>query len=241
MEEILQEIGLSKNEAKIYLKLSEIGLSSAYKVAKESGLFKANTYEALKKLVEKGIVSRKSIDKKVFYEAADPSFLINILDTKKEKLNEIMPSLRLIQKSAKGESVFSTYKGEEASMNVLYHFLEFNEPIYVYGVPKTALEFLKKHRLDRFHRDRIKKKIKMYHIYNFEASERVKTLKKMPYTLIRTLPHLFDSNVSTNICGDEVFFTIFTPPLKTILIKDKDMAEAYKNYFNILWKNAKKV
>ena len=80
----------------------------------------------------------------------------------------------------------------------------------------------------------------MKHIYNSTAYERIAVLKKMPYTKIRILPALYDSEVATNVCGDEVMFVLFKPPLKVMLIKDKDMAQAYKKYFEILWKDAKK-
>ena len=63
---------------------------------------------------------------------------------------------------------------------------------------------------------------------------------KMPYTPVRRLSSLYDSTVATNICGDEVAFLVFKAPIKVIQIKDKDMAKAYKNYFKILWNNAKK-
>ncbi len=239
MQEILIKSGLSKNEAIVYLTLSKIGLSSAYKISKSAGLFKANTYETLKRLLEKGLVSKEEINRKTLYEASDPSFLIDNLNKKKENLNEIIPSLRMFQKSNVSESEFKSYKGIDAFLNLLYHLLEYNESIYVYGAPKIAYDLLK-FRLDNYHKERINKKIKMYHIYNFGAIERIKKLKKMPYTPIRILPELFDSQVSTVICGKEILFTIWKPPIKTIQIMDEDMAQAYKNYFKILWEQAKK-
>ncbi|MFH1317014.1 MAG: helix-turn-helix domain-containing protein [Candidatus Woesearchaeota archaeon] len=238
MEEVLQEAGLSKNESIIYLKLSEVGMSSAYKIAKESKLFKANTYEALKKLEDKGLVSKKMVDDKTVYEAADPSMIMNIIDSKREKINKIIPSIRIMQKSTKTESTFNTYKGVDAFISILYHFLEYNDDILVYGAPKTAYEMIKT-RIGNYHNQRIKKKIRMLHIYNFKAMQRIKQLKQKPYTPVRYLPALYDTLVSTNVCGDEVVFVIWKPPIKTIQIIDKDMAEAYKKYFKILWKNSK--
>ena len=240
MEDILQEIGLSKNESIIYIKLSELGAASAYRIAKESKLFKANTYDVLNKLEAKGLVSKKTMDKKVLYEALDPSLLLNILDSRKEKLSKIIPRIRLIQQFVKSESVVNIYKGTAALRNVFYHFLEFNEPFLTYGVPKKGFEAVK-YWIDNFHKERIKKGIKMHHIYNFEAHERVKTVNKMRLTSVRCLPQLYDSQVATNVCGDEVVLITFNPGIKIIQIKDQDMAEAYKKYFKILWKQAKKV
>jgi len=238
-EELLQECGFSRNESKVYLKLSEIGLSSAYKISKEANLFKANTYLTLKRLEEKGLVMQRNVDGKVMYEASDPSLLMNILDSKRDKISQLIPSIRLMQKSVRTETVFNTYKGADAFLAILYHFLEFKESILVYGAPKRAYELMKL-RIEQFHEKRIGNKIKMYHIYNFEAMERIKQISKMPYTYARYLSQLFDSQVSTNICGDEVVFVIWNPPVKVIQVKDKDMAQTYKNYFKILWKNAKK-
>ena len=238
MDEILQEAGLTKNESKVYLKLSELGLSSAYKIAKESGLYKSNTYEALKKLEEKGLISRKIIDKKVLYEALDPASILNLIELKKEKLSRIIPQIRLNQQYVTSESTINIYKGTEFLRSLFYHFLTFNEPILAYGIPKKAYEVVK-YWIDKFHQERINKRIKMYHIYNFDAAERVKKLNKLTFTPVRCLPQLFDSQVATIVCGDEVVLNIFKPVLKIIQIKDKDLAEAYKKYFKILWKNAK--
>ncbi|MBW2987339.1 helix-turn-helix domain-containing protein [Candidatus Woesearchaeota archaeon] len=240
MEKLLQEIGLSKNESIVYLKLSELGAASAYKIAKESKLFKANTYDVLNKLEAKGLVSKKTVEKKVVYEALDPSSLMNILDSKKEKISKIIPRIRLIQQFVKSESVVNIYKGTAALRNLFYHFLEFDEPFLTYGIPKKGFEVVR-HWIDNFHKERIKKGIKMYHIYNFEAHERVKVINKLRFTYVRCLPQLYDSQVATNVCGDEVVLITFNPTIKIIQIKDKDMADAYKRYFNILWKKAEKI
>jgi len=238
MEEELMEIGLSKNEIKVYLKLSEIGASSAYNISKKANLFKANTYDALKRLVEKGLVSQKTVEKKELYEASDPGLLLDLLDTKKEKISRIIPIIRIKQSTVQTETEVNVHKGADAFINLLYTFLEYKEPILIYGAPKEAYQELK-YKIESFHKERIKRKIKMYHIYNFDATERIKTLKKMPYTPIKKLPELFDSKISTNICGDIVSFTTFTPSIKFIRIKDKNLANSYKNYFKILWANAK--
>jgi len=237
MKEILEEIGLTKIQTTIYLTLSKIGTATAYSIAKESGLFRANTYSAIKTLEDKGLVKRIAQKRVVKFEASDPSFLMDILDKKRHRLNDVLPEIRGMQDAITSESSFSMYKGTDALIRILYGFLDYNEPIYAYGVPKKAYAMIRL-RIGHFHIERIKRKIRMIHIYNFEATRRIKELQKMPYTPVRCLPKLFDSLVSTNICGDDVLFIIWSQPIKIMKIKDKDMATAYKNYFKILWKNA---
>ncbi|MBD3252421.1 hypothetical protein GF386_01690 [Candidatus Pacearchaeota archaeon] len=234
----LKEIGFSLHEIRVYLLLSKIGISTAYNLAKKGGFFKSNTYEILKRLASKGIVSERKFSGKIYYEANDPNIFLHILNNKQEKLKEIVPEIRSLQKESLPESSSELYNGINAFINILYQLLEKKEPIYVYGAPKRAYELMKLH-LSDFHKKRIKNKIKMYHIYNFEAIKRVKELKKMKNTYARTLPELFHSDASTLICSNYVVIAVWNPPFKIIKIKENSLADAYKKYFKILWKEAK--
>ena len=49
-ENILMDLGLSKNESKIYLSLLEQGISTATQVAEKSGIHRVNVYDSLNKL-----------------------------------------------------------------------------------------------------------------------------------------------------------------------------------------------
>ena len=53
----LERIGLSPNEVKIYLTLLRLGASKAGKIAKEAQVDRSATYDSLKRLLEKGIIS----------------------------------------------------------------------------------------------------------------------------------------------------------------------------------------
>jgi hypothetical protein len=139
---------------------------------------------------------------------------------------------------SKSKSDAFVYEGVKSFMNVLNHFLDYDEPILCYGIPKNAPGMLKTV-LPHFHKKRIEKKIVMKHIYNHNAQERANELNKMPYTEARYLPEKFDSSVSTNICGDEVVLVLWIDIPIVIQIKNKKIAEAYKNYFELLWDAAK--
>jgi hypothetical protein len=82
----------------------------------------------------------------------------------------------------------------------------------------------------------------MYHIYNSDAMARIKEIIKWPYTYVRTLEPQYNSPISTGICGDEVALKMWDAKEGlAIVIRDARVAKAYMNYFNILWKIAKKV
>ena len=237
--DVLAEIGLSKNEAKVYLALLELGSATGGQVAEKANVHRTNAYDALGRLKEKGMVSSIVKDKTRHYEAADPQNLMNFLKDKERKLADVMPELLLSKKMAKPESEASVFEGVSPFMDMLYHFLEYKEPILVYGIPKLAPDMLKT-KIPHFHKVRIPKKIPMKHIYNYAAKERMKVLNTMPLTEARYLPEEFDSQVSTMICGDEVVLALWVKPPLIIRIKNAKIADAYKKYFNLLWKSAKK-
>ena len=71
--------------------------------------------------------------------------------------------------------------------------------------------------------------------------ERVKELNKLKNTEAKVLPKEFTSNSSTNIYGDKVSIIMWGSSPFGILIKSKEIAEAQKKHFNLLWAIAKKL
>src|SRR3989344_8606048 len=142
MQEILEQAGLSKNEALVYLVLSRIGLSSSYKIAHEANIYKQNAIEALHRLRDKGLIAEQHANRHKLYAASDPSLILNILDQKRERINSIIPSLRLQQKSTSIENTFEQLKGADALVSILTQWLEYKQDILVWGAPKTAYQLL---------------------------------------------------------------------------------------------------
>ncbi|HLD33377.1 MAG TPA: helix-turn-helix domain-containing protein [Candidatus Nanoarchaeia archaeon] len=238
-ENILVDLGLSKNETKSYIALLELGIAATGQVAEKSKLHRASAYDALERLQAKGLVSfhlRQSIK---YYEAMDPKNLLHLLKTKEQQLEEIMPQLQLLRELALSQSQATISEGVQSFTDILYSFLEYKEPILAYGIPPIAPEIMKA-RLSHFHGKRIPLKIPMKHIYNHNAQERIAYLNTLAFTEARYLPAKFDSQVSTTVCGDEVVLSVWISPPILIRIKDKRIADSYKKYFDLLWNAAEK-
>lgn len=240
-ENILDNIGLSKNEARVYIALLEIGISTVTSIAKKSRVHRTNVYDVIERLVQKGLISYIIKDDKKYFEATDPNNLLSVLKQKEDKLKDILPQLLLVKRLSKKTEI-KVYEGVIAARNTFLSFLEIGEPIYMYGTIKGIKNILGEHILDRFQKERIEKKIPQKIIYNHDATERINELKKLPLIEIKALPKEFDSPMSTNICGDIVYFRLYDrDPTLIIWIKSKDIADVYKKYFQIMWRIAKKV
>ena len=81
-KEILYELGLSKNEVEVYLCLLKLGNSTAIRIAQSSKIHRPNVYDALDKLVNKGLVAYYMQEDTKHYEVSDPNQLMNLLELK---------------------------------------------------------------------------------------------------------------------------------------------------------------
>jgi sugar-specific transcriptional regulator TrmB len=236
--EILESIGLHKNEILIYLDLIKIGSSSAHDIATRTKIHRPNVYDTLEKLTKKGIVTQSiENNKKVFYPIS-PKSLMSYLKQKEYDLQTIIPEIEKIHSKPKDERRITMSEGIRAIRNILDSFLEMEQPIYVYGIPKSANEELGGF-IEDFHQRRIEKKIPMKHVYNKNAYKRIKELNNLEFTEARYLPSLYDTTITTNICGNKVVLFFWENPIYAIIIENQSVANAYKKYFDIIWEEAK--
>jgi HTH-type transcriptional regulator, sugar sensing transcriptional regulator len=238
-EKILTDLGLSQNEAKIYIELLNLKQATVVEIAKKAKIYRTNVYDSLEKLIEKGLVAYIVKEGTKLYEAANPENLLNLLKEKEIALRQILPTFMLNYSLAKKTTNTYVYEGAQAIRNTLNKFLEYKQPIYVYGIPKQAIETIGPFITD-YHKKRIKEKVMMYHIYNEDAQERINYLNTVPYTEAKYLKSEFNSSISTNICGDSVALFFFSKTPLVILIENHEIASSYKKYFDLLWSVAKK-
>ena len=100
IEQVLQEIGLTQNEIKVYLALLDLGESKTGDILKTSGLNSGRIYEILDSLQKKGLVSFIVKSGVKLFSPADPKRVRDYLDEKKkaiekqeEDYNKILPDL----------------------------------------------------------------------------------------------------------------------------------------------------
>ena len=238
-QKILEEIGLNRNEVKVYLSLLNLGKATVSPIAKESKIHRANVYESLKKLLlEKGLITEINKENTKICMANNPKTLLNIVKEKELSLQQIMPQLIMRKNLSNKTTTTEVIEGITSFIGLLHNLIEYKEDILAFGIPKKAPEMMK-YSINQFHNKRIEQKINMYHIYNENAKKRIKILNKMPKTMAKYLPAEFNSNVTTVVCGSEVIFVSWEEPVSSVRINSPSFAKAYRNYFSLLWKTAK--
>ncbi|MBI2628610.1 hypothetical protein HYW74_00830 [Candidatus Pacearchaeota archaeon] len=239
IKDFLLSIGLNKNETEVYSALSEMGASSVLNISKKTGLHRSNIYDALRSLLKRGLVFEIDQATKLFL-ARPPNSLANYLKQKEIELNEIIKEYETKYAKKEDESSVKISKGLFALREAINSLLNGGKEIMVFGIPDKAPEVIGPI-INEFHKKRIKAKVLMKHIYNSTAIKRVKYLNKMPYTEARISVHKYDALATTNISSNKVIFVLWEDEISVIEINDKNIAQAYQNYYDILWKRAKVV
>ncbi|MCX6803195.1 MAG: hypothetical protein NTY48_01340, partial [Candidatus Diapherotrites archaeon] len=114
----LEELGLRKQEATLYIALLKLGESKTGELCKETGIASSNIYHALESLISRGLAGYKTKNNfKVFF--ASPPQALNeilkekqlVLDEKKRTITSTIKELEKIKQSDKQSHAFKYYEG----------------------------------------------------------------------------------------------------------------------------------
>ncbi|MBI2129346.1 hypothetical protein HYU07_03830 [Candidatus Woesearchaeota archaeon] len=231
-EKFLEDAGLTKTEAKIYLALLELGPSLAGEITKKSGIHRRSVYDAIERLIQKGLVSYLKTNNRKYFEAVAPERLKDILKEKENNINSIMPELKLKYGLSKEKQETVFFRGKQALKAIFDDQIKEGKEILIFGASSNADEIVKYY-FPHYDQERIRHKINVKAIFNEKIG------KKIPLCKIKYLPKEFKSHAATNIYGDKAAIILWSQNPFAILIKNKEIAESYKNYFEIMWKIAK--
>jgi sugar-specific transcriptional regulator TrmB len=245
MEDELKLLGLNEIDVKIYLTLLKLGESSASDIAIKSETPRASIYDVLERLEKEGFVSHIVKDFKKYFSAAPPNVIIKSLEYKKQKLKDILPELEKIKNTSKEISKAEIYTGLKGLQTILNLVLESKE-MFVLGASRKSAEVLPFF-MERWHIERVRRKIKVKIIYNDTKEIRESFKNAKDYLKIKGgwdskfLHTDYLSPIMTIVFGDKVtLITWKKDNPSAILIKNREIAETYKEYILNLWKLAKK-
>ena len=92
--ESLRQLDLSDRQISVYQALLRLGPASIRDIATEADVNRGSTYETLKQLVTKGIVSYFPKGRRRVFQAEDPERLLSLGESKQQALSQAMDSLR---------------------------------------------------------------------------------------------------------------------------------------------------
>jgi HTH-type transcriptional regulator, sugar sensing transcriptional regulator len=243
--EKLQNIGLTERESRVYLYLLQHQESKAGSICSTLNIRSSHIYAILEKLLDKGIISYKIINKIKFFYPVDPKSLYALfgekerqLEKEKEELKTFITSLEKIEVKEKKQNDFKYFEGISGVRSMFTEFIESWEKdsdVYVASAP-LAYEKWNAFLLDMFHPIRKTNNNKLKLIVPSRLKKHGEERRKFEPIEIKY------SNTETEsefgVAGDYIYFLSYGDKPYALLVKDKNLANTQIKIFQMMWENS---
>jgi len=244
---VLEQIGLTKSEIKVYFALLELGSSSVGAILAKSKVPSSKVYLLLDRLVNKGLVTFTEKANVKYYIAESPNRILDYIDEKKQELDkekkdiqELLPSLlaRRHEISENKAKVFEGRKGIYSAYEDIIESLKKGEEMLYFSIGQENFEELwVRNFFKEFAIKRKSKKIFSKGIYPLELKKIItKGFKKQPLHKVKFTN--FTTPTGIVIYNSKVLLLDWKN-LVVFMICSKPISDNYRKMFEELWKNSK--
>lgn len=222
---ILEELGLSKNESKVYRSLVEFGKLSAGETSAKSGVSYSKIYNVLDSLISKGLVLVIPEKTKKF-GPNNPDSLSKLIDEKEKKLNAAKEKIKELKKfyEVKEKNPVILAMGDKGFYKILDEMKETEK--YALNVKWTTTprpEWLRR-RKEKIRKGIIQKDLVRY---NEETKKNVQEWLK----ITKDIRKIENEGIAMSILDDREVMIALIKSDVTLLIRDKPFTKLMKRMF----------
>ncbi|MFZ5954804.1 MAG: TrmB family transcriptional regulator [Nanoarchaeota archaeon] len=232
VKEALESLGMSEKEIRVYVALLELGDSAVNKITERSELLRVTVYPVLKRLIEKGFVSRYSMERKSFFKAISPEQIIDKIKEKEDKINLALPFLKKIRNKINEATSVELFKGAKG-ISSLFERLYSGEDkeLWAYGNGELIDEIIKYQSLSA-RKIRMNKKIKLNILANPIKRDYLKSPKYKELTRIKFNEKLKKMDIYIIFGHSLVGIINLKKEINAVLIKNEDIVQYHKFIFD---------
>lgn len=239
-----EEIGFRKNHAIVYLAFLKYGSLYLPEIVKKTGINRSYMYDILNELTENGLIGYILKNKNRIYYADNPNKIIDLINNKektiadfKRKYKELLPSFISSNIITTKESVV-VFDGKLGLKNIFEDIIAENKNILCFGGDGEFSKYYPNY-VNSFAK-RIKKNInyKIIYTYDLRKIRPLNNQKNKDYEF-RFLPKGYQLPFAIWVYGEKTAIIIWQSMIG-IVIKNKDTAKGFEDYFKIIWNVSKK-
>ncbi len=240
LTQVLEKIGLTENEAKVYYAAISLGPSPILALSRSAGVKRTTVYSVVESLKMKGLMGEEHKGLKTIFVATSPERLEDVLDERKKVLAKHMGDFTTIFNLRAGEGTLRYYESLEAVKGVYDDILKDIRPHDYYLVIGDVERFLE---LDQkffggFLERRSKMDIEMRLLYS--DSEKARYFKKFARNFnqqSKILPEGTKLTTSLVITPQKIVINQYETPFSCIVIQTKSAIQMQKEIFEIIWRS----
>jgi sugar-specific transcriptional regulator TrmB len=248
----LGKIGLTDGEIKLYDALLELGECTLTNLAKESGVSQSKVYNVANRLIKKGLVSSVKQDGVIHFSAANPRRIIDFVHAKKDELireenlaEQMLPFILSKYNNSKKDTSVEVFSGWEGMKTVYWDIgenMKKGDKNYVLGASQGKNSEQADTFFSQYYKGVVEKKgYSVSIIFNEDIRKNKERTKYYSKNENHKVKYLYqDTFTEINFYKDTVLFVmLFSNPL-VIRIRNKEAADSFKQFFESMWKAAKK-
>lgn len=239
-ENILTKAGLTEKQAKVYLACLGLGKVGAPEIAKKAEIKRTTAYGILDELVGLGLVSSVHKGRLKLFKAQEPKVILDILESNKQQVAGIIPSLESIFTSYHLQPKTQFFEGREGIKRIYEDTLNCHSKKIMQIVRvKDFIEFPGGDFSRKYIKQRAEKGIAAYALHPKsgdlhddtygEDSEKLKRYVRYlpPDMFYASMIMIYDYKVAMISTKEENF---------GFIIESKEFSNTLKAYFDFLWK-----
>ena len=247
IETILEKIGLTSQESRVYLALLELQQAKTGNLCKTTNIASSHIYKILDSLIKKGLISYRLQNNIKVFMPSPPETLDELFLEKQKRLEEERKEIKQLISNLKKKEVKkepqSNYKYFEGLTGIKALWYEINKKMssdYIIrcytgrkGSYERIIGFYSEH-----HKLRTRKNVQERLIFPLEdtglANKRRNKLTEIKFTDLK-------NDTEWGVVKDMVYIQYITGKIpRGFLIKDQTFAKTFEEVFDKLWKIAKK-
>jgi len=239
----LISLGLSDNEAKVYMAMLELGQATVLEISAKAGVNRPTTYVQIESLKKMGLVSTQIKGKKQLFIAESPDKLESVIERerkaieyKKEELHKLLPELTGIFNLSDSKPQVRFFEGKEGLLKMQGELLKSGaNEVVSFASADGILKIFPDHP-QTLSSKRVQRGIRSRLIYTNKGEP---VLKRYDDKMLREAKYIspdkfpFKSDVA--IYGDYISISALEGKVVGVIIVHRELADSFRALFNLLW------
>ncbi|MFH1030912.1 MAG: helix-turn-helix domain-containing protein [bacterium] len=240
----LTEIGMTENEAKIYLTALSLGPTTIFRFSQIAEIKRTTVYSVVDSLKQKGLIKVEVKGFKKFFMAEKPEKLEVMLELRRKRMEKLLPEFQRIENFEGGESFIKYYDGLEA-VKSLYEdilqelrphdeYLSVGNPTYWFPLDVDYFTNYRE-RMAKFSR-KLNLKIRLL-LKECDKARELKQCEKNYNEKVKILPKNVNFSSNLIIIPKKVIIHQLVPPVRAVVIENKSAVQLQRELFNTIWES----
>ncbi|MDP3899711.1 MAG: helix-turn-helix domain-containing protein [bacterium] len=247
LTKILTYFNLSEKEARVYLAGLQVGQATVYEIAKAAQLKRPTAYVLVESLIEKGLMTTETKNKKNLCSPAPPRRLLDTWRGRLESLEAITPELNTLFQTGSAKPKVVILEGERG-VDAIYNELSppdtKGEEIIAFGSLTTIAEKFA-YRLPVWQKIVNHKRNRVRELIDNEPlnQEYITDMKKIdnPRYQLRVTDFGLFGGADILLYKNKTAILSLKRELFAAVIESPDIYQSFKLMFDLAWQKAKKI